>query len=142
MFDINKLAIKDSADWHVTDAKGKPQFNGETPITITIHSPGTKKAAQAQFAKQSKSTDRLTAAIGGKTEARTEEQDRQERADFLAEVTASLNGFNFPGGAVELYKHPKLRFIADGVEKFYNDMGNFAPDSASNVSNTSGTQPG
>lgn len=142
MFDITKLAIKDTAEFHVTDAKGKPQFNGETPITITVHSPGTKKAAQAQFAKQSKAMDRLTAGMGGKTEARTEEQDRQERADFLAEVTASLNGFEFHGGAAALYKNPKLRFVADGVEKFYNDMGNFAPDSDANVSNMSATQPG
>jgi hypothetical protein len=142
MFDIKQLEIKDTAEYHVTNARGEPQFVNGQPVTITVHSPGTKVAAQAQFERQERSSNRLTAAISGRAEKRTESEDRKERAEYLAKLTASLNNFAFEGGPAALYAYPKLRFIADGLEKFYNDMGNFAPDSASVSSNMSGTQPG
>ncbi len=142
MFDINKLAITDSAKYHVTDAKGEPQYDGETPITITIASPGTKKAARAQFKRDEARSARVIGAMGGKTSKRTEQDEIKERAEFLAEITESLDGFDFPGGAKALYATLPLRHIADGVEKFFNDGGNFSADSVSDASNMSGTQPG
>lgn len=143
MFDINKLAIVDSADFHVTDAKGEPQYDESgNPITITIASPGTKQAAQAMFEHKEKTSARFTAAIGGKAEKRTEAEERKERAALLAKVTVGLNGFSYQGGAEALYAHPKLKFVADGVDKFYGEMGNFAPPSTPASSSTSDTQPG
>jgi hypothetical protein len=142
MFDINKLAINDSADWHVTDAKGDPQYDGETPITISVASPGTKKAAKAQFKRDEARSARVLGAMGGKSSKRTEDDEIKERAAFLAEITEGLNGFDYPGGAVALYKNLPLGHIADGVEKFFNDRGNFSADSVSNASNMSATQLG
>lgn len=142
MFDINKLAINDSADWHVTDAKGDPQYDGEVPITISVASPGTKKAAKAQFKRDEARSARVLGAMGGKSSKRTEDDEIKERAAFLAEITEGLNGFDYPGGAVALYKNLPLGHIADGVEKFFNDRGNFSADSVSNASNMSATQPG
>lgn len=142
-FDINALEIRDTADWHVVDAKGSPQFDAKgNPITITLHSPGTKIASQAQFEHKEKTQNRLFAGMGGKADKRTEAEERAERADLLAKITHSLNGFTYQGGAAALYKNPKLRFIADGVDKFYSDMGNFAPESGSSLTSSSGTQPG
>lgn len=142
MFDINKLAINDSAEWHVTDAKGDPQYDGEIPITISVASPGTKKAAKAQFKRDEARSARVLGAMGGKSSKRTEDDEIKERAAFLAEITEGLNGFDYPGGAVALYKNLPLGHIADGVEKFFNDRGNFSADSVSNVSNTSAMQLG
>lgn len=142
MFDISKLEITDSAKWHVTDAKGDPQYDGETPITITVTSPGTKKAAKAQFKRDEARSARVLGAMGGKTSKRTEDDEIRERAAFLAEVTESLDGFDYPGGAKALYANLKLGHIADGVEKFFNERGNFSADSVSVASNTSGMQPG
>ena len=142
MFDIKQLEIKDTHDVPVTNAKGEAQFDGETPLTITIYSPGTKVAAQAQFEQQTKATDRLTAAIGGKSENQTEAESRKENAEFLAKITKSLNGFSYEGGPTALYANPKLRFIAASVRKAFDDVGNFAPDSVSNVSSMQVTQPG
>lgn len=142
MFDINALEIQDSAKYHVTDAKGDPQYEGETPITITVASPGTKKAIKAQFKRDENRNARVLGSMAGKTSKRTEIDEAKERADFLAEITDSLNGFDYPGGAKALYMNPKLGHIADGVEKLFNDRGNFSADLPTNLSNMSATQPG
>lgn len=142
MFDIKKLAIQSTGVFHVKDAHGVPQFDeAGNPVTITAHSPGTRKAAQAQFAKQSKVMERLTAGMGGKSESRTEEEDRKERAEFLAGITQNMS-FDFDGGPRALFQDLPLGHIANDYEKWWNERGNFAPGSAANVSNMSATQPG
>ena len=142
MFDIESIAIADSAKWHVTDAKGKPQYDGDTPITITIHSPGTPKAAQAQFNYAKKRQERTMQQIGGKTIEWKESDERRERAEFLAEITISLDGFQYRGGAPALYSNIKLPHVADGVQKTFNELGNFSADSVTDASNMSVMQPG
>lgn len=143
-FDIRKLAIGDTADYHVTDAKGNPQFHdaAETqPVVITVISPGTKKGAAAEFVRNEARSSRLLGSMGGKSTKRTEQDEIKERAEFLAAITHSM-GFDFPGGAVALYKDLPLGHIADGVEKFYNDRGNFMPASVNSSASTSDTQHG
>lgn len=136
MFDINSLAIADTAKWHVTDASGKPQYDGDTPITITLHSPGTKKGAQAQFDYAKKRQERTYKQVGGQTVIWTEADERRERAAFLAEITVSLDGFEVRGGAPALYADIKLPHIADGVQKTFNELGNFNALSLDGLSNT------
>lgn len=145
MFDINKLAIADSAPWHVTDAAGNPQYldaEQTQPVTITVISPGTKKAAAAEFKRNESRSARVMGAMAGKTSKRTEVDEINERAAFLAEIASGLNGFDYPGGAKALYQNLPLGHIADGVEKFYGDRGNFIGTSATGSPSTSGTQPG
>lgn len=142
MFDLTKLEIKDEAKYHVTDAKGDPQYDGDQPITITLASPGTKKASKASFKRDQARSSRVLGEMGGKTSKRTEVDEMKERAEFLAEISESLDGFEYPGGARALYMNPKLGHITDGVEKFFNDRGNFSADSSTTSSNTSATQPG
>lgn len=142
MFDLDSIAISDSAKWHVTDAKGKPQYDGETPITITIHSPGTKKAAQAQFDYAKKRQERTMQQIGGKAVVWTEADERRERAEFLSEITISLDGFQYRGGAPAMYSNIKLPHVADGVQKTFNELGNFSDDSVTDALSMSVTQPG
>jgi hypothetical protein len=67
--------------------------------------------------------------MGGKTSKRTEVDEVNERANFLAEIADELVGWDFPGGAKALYQDLTLGHIADGVEKLYNDRGNFVADS-------------
>lgn len=143
-FDILSLAIAASADYHVTDAAGNPQyFDAEQtqPVLITVISPGTQKAAAAEFKRNEARSARVLGAMGGKTSRRTENDEIKERADFLAEITGGMN-FDFPGGPAAMYKNLPLGHVADGVEKFYGDRGNFIAASAPNSSSTSATQPG
>jgi hypothetical protein len=142
MFDITSLEIGDTAKYHVTDAKGDPQYTShptdfnekgepvQIPVTITVASPGTAKASRAQFKRDQARNARVIGDMSGKVSKRTEVDEAKERADFLASITESLDGFDYPGGAKALYLNPKLGHIADGVEKFYNDRGNFTGDSA------------
>lgn len=141
-FDIDSLNVTDSAKWHVTDAAGKPQYDGDTPITITIHGPGTKRAAQAQFDYAKKRQERSLKQLGGANVVWTEADERRERAEFLSSITISLDGFEYRGGAPALYADIKKPHIAEGVHKTFNDLGNFAQDLLALSSSTSDTQLG
>lgn len=143
-FDIRKLAIGDTADYHVTDAKGNPQFHDAAqtqPVTITVVSPGTKKGAAAEFKRNQARSERTIAQMSGKTVKRTEQDETNERAEFLAEISTGAN-FDFPGGLLALYKDLPLGHVAEGLEKFYNDRGNFVKGSAPAYPNTSDTPHG
>jgi hypothetical protein len=145
MFNIHTLAITDSAKWHVTDAAGNPQYldaEQTQPVTITVISPGTKKAAAAEFKRNEARSARLIGGMAGKTSKRTEVDEINERAQFLADITVSLDGFEFVGGPKALYQNLPLGHIADGVEKFFNDRGNFIGSSVPTSPNTSGMLPG
>lgn len=154
MFDINKYRIQDTADYHVTDAKGNELFvnaagneveegaDGALPVTITVLSPGTKVAAKAKFALDKARQSRVLLEMGGKRNQRTEDDDLKERADFLAKIASQLNNWSYPGGAAALYRDAALGHIADGVEKFFNDRGNFSADLSATLSNTSASLPG
>lgn len=143
MFDLSKLEITDSAEYHVTDAKGDPQYDDAgNPITITVTSPGTKEAVRAQFKRDQLRSARVLGEMAGKTSKRTAEDEAKERAEFLAEMAGKCNGFEYPGGARAMYMNPKLGHITEGVEKFFNDRGNFAPGSSTGSSSTSASQPG
>ncbi len=130
MFDMKQLEIADTAVYYVTDAKGKPQFDGAVPLTITILSPGVKKASAAKFAFEKKRSERAFTKLAGKDDGMSEAEERRERAEFLAEITAECAGFQYPGGFAALYANPKLQHIADGVEKLFSDRGNFTQSSA------------
>ena len=130
MFDITSLEIVDTANYHVTDAKGKPQYDDEgNALTIVVHSPGVKKASAAKFALEKKRGERVFTKMSGKDDGMTEADERRERAEFLAEITSHTIGFA-PGSFSSMYANPRLQHIANGVEKLFNDLGNFAPSSA------------
>ena len=139
LFDIRKLAIADTAEYHVTDAAGNPQYVDDAmtiPVTITVHSPGTKRAAAAEFRRNEARSARVIGSMAGKASKRTEQDEINERANFLAEIAGQLNGFEFPGGAKALYQTLPFGHIADGVEKFYENRGNFVPASLPTSANT------
>lgn len=141
MFDINALKTGNTAKYHVKDAKGRLQYDGDKPVTITAHGPGTKKAAQAKFNYDTARSERTLKGIGGTAEERTEAQERRERAEYLAQLVASLD-FDYSAGAAALFADPDLRYLADDFEKWWNNAGNFSAGSESSASNTQVMQPG
>jgi hypothetical protein len=145
MFDITKLEIEETGKYHVTDAKGNPQYadaDMTIPITISAISPGTKRAAAAVFKRDELRSARVMGLMAGKNSKRTEDDENRERAQFLAQLATSLDNFEYPGGAVALFSNLKLGHIAEGFEKWWNDRGNFVADSPTISSNTSVTSPG
>lgn len=139
MFDITELEIGDTAVYHVTDAHGNERFDttdpeNPVPITITIYGPGHEKAVKAEHTRSEKRSTRTVAIMSGKNLKHAEVAANQERAEFLAAITKSFDNFQYAGRTGNdafraLYLNPKLGHIADGVEKLYNDRGNFVPDS-------------
>lgn len=148
-FDLSTLEIIDTGTYQVVDARGNDvQVEGQ-PFTITVASPGTKKAVNARFKREEARSARVIGMAGGVKSKRTAEDEMRERADFLMAITegVTITSLTYKGqvGTAALramYLEPKLQFIADGVEKFHSDMGNFAPDSATASSNTSDTSLG
>lgn len=148
MFDITTLEISDSTKYAVTSADGTEQFDEKgRPITITVASPGTEKAMRAQHVRDEKQASRSVALLTGKSQKNAEAAKHTERAEFLAAITESFDNFSYGGKSgyeayKALYLNPKLGHIADGVEKTFNDRGNFMPDAPKTSPDTSGTSPG
>lgn len=148
-FDLSQLEIKDSGEYQVTDARGNDVVIDGRPLTLTVASPGTKKAVKAQFKRDEARSARVVGSMAGVKSKRTAEDELRERADFLMEITEGCSHSNITyagqtGMAAlrAMFTEPKLGHIAEGVEKYHNERGNFAPASSPNSSSTSGMLPG
>lgn len=143
MFDLSQLQVSDSGTYPVTDPRGNDIVINGVPLTLTIASPGTEKAVAAQFKRDTARSMRMIGSATGVMSKRTAKDDLIERADFLMAVTegASVSDLTLDGktGAEALramFMSPKLGHIADGVEKFHADRGNFFAGSVTNSANT------
>lgn len=151
-FDPSKYKITASADFEVLDAEGNVIYLDEdqtTPWTITVASPGTKKAAKAAFdMKQAVSGD-LFGQLRGKKSAKNEESETVLRADFLMKITEGTNAGNlvYEGktgmdALRAIYLDPFMAHVAIGVESFHQNRGNFKQGSATSSPSTSDTSHG
>lgn len=131
-FDLRTLSISATADMPIRDASGEPQFAEDgTPLTITLHSPGSKQFQRAKHAADERNNSRAFARMQGKSEAKLSAEEKlAERAEFLAACTASINGASFGEakgheGFKALYADITLGHIAEDADKFLADRGNF-----------------
>lgn len=137
-FDLRSLSIAQTADMPVRDAAGEPQFaaDGETPITITLHSPGSKQHQRAKHAAEERNNTRAFARMQGKADGKISAEEKvRERAEFLAACTVSINGASFGDvagheGFKSLYADITVGHIADDAEKFLAERANFKLASA------------
>lgn len=137
MFDITSVAVEETATLELTDANGVPLITKNKQLSITLCGPGSETFAQAEAKRQNRLLERLKKK--GKAELTPEEQ-AAEQAEFLASITVSFNGFNYPpaGDASgrdlfrALYRDRKVGFITDQVQRFVGDWGNFTGKSETN----------
>lgn len=143
MFDITTTAVEETAVLQLTDANEAPLLDSEKKqISITLYGPGSEPFVKAEGKRQNKLLERLKRR--GKAEMSPEEQ-RSEQAEFLASITVSFNGFNYPpaGEATgkdlfrALYNDRKVGFITDQVQRFVGDWGNFTANSETNSNSSS-----
>lgn len=133
MTNIKTLAIAVSAAMAVCNVEGEAQFTeAGNALTITFHSPGTKKFQQAKHNFEKKKSNSVMAMMSGKSEqGRGWEDDTRDLAEFLADVTISLDNFNYDDRApgkdtfMALYSDIELGHIAEAANKFLGDRGNF-----------------
>jgi len=147
MASLKKLAITSTGVFLVRDAAGKLVEDENGQWSITVHSPGTKQFQKAKHAYDEKRSNALAAIMGRDDSKRTPEDDARDVADFLAAVTVSFNNFDYEGKkGHEAYKAAymdiEIGHVADGLNKFLGDRGNFLPTKADDSSNTSDKSPG
>jgi hypothetical protein len=149
MKNLKSLAILPVGKYEVTDAKGNVQYqeDGVTPMTITHHSPGTKQFQNAFHDFKAKKSGGLAALMGGKEDKRAADADVKDLAVFLAAITISFDGFEYEGmrGNAQFraaYEDIEIGHVAEGLNKFAGDRGNYLPEQATTSSDSSASQPG
>jgi hypothetical protein len=132
MFDISKLAVKETAVIELEGPDGEPLLNenGEV-LSVTVYGPGSKQFQRAQ-GKRNRAILEYVRKGGKKMK---DEEQRELDAEFLADCTASFNGFVYKDlTGYEMFKaaylDPSIGFIAEQVNKAIGDWANFTNKSA------------
>lgn len=138
-FNIKSLAMAPTADMHICDANGEKQYdeNGD-PITITFHGPASKEYRKVKHENELTAQAQATEIVLGKKSALTWQDKADNRAEYLAKLTVSFNGFGDPDGGKlsgfqlfkKIYSDVELVNIADDAENFLNNRKNFTKPSA------------
>lgn len=132
--DASKLKTAASAPMHVKDASGVPMYEGDKPVRIIFHGPGTRAFATLQSRQTARALKRMND-NDGKITAPSADEGRIETAEDLASVTIEFEELTLADKkGTELfeavYADPDLSFIAKQATKFLADAGNFKPGSA------------
>lgn len=147
-FDISTIKVADTFEMPVINPKtgepwvidgqisqdedGNPVIIGGKALSITFHGPATKEFRAADHAQQSKLVKRFTSK--GKTEGETEDETAARVAGRLADITVSLNNFDYkglPNGRetfLALYKDPNFGWLVAQSQAATNDWGNAIAD--------------
>ena len=129
-FDLSAFEVTDTATLDVLGLDQEPLLYRGQPVRITVHGPGSAAYVRAESRAAQASQTRALAALRGKPGKTDLDEQRQQTAEKLAAVTAGIENFPVPGGALALYGNPKLGYITAQVERFLSDWANFKPASA------------
>lgn len=124
VFNVGDFEASDTAWLDVQNKKddGPLLFNGAA-VRILVRSPGTKEAMSAQHRIDLAATNRMYAAMRGKSVNETMESKIETAASKLVAVTVQIE--NFPIDPKALYSNPKLGYINEQLVKFHGDWANF-----------------
>lgn len=132
--DATSLKVAAQSAIHIKNAAGEPLYDGDKPVRIIVHGPGSRVYGAIEARQTARAVKRMND-NDGKLTAATAEERRQELAEDLAEVT--INFENLTHGDLTgqqlfmaVYGDPELGFIAKQVNKHLSDWGNFKPGSA------------
>lgn len=132
MFDIAKLAVKETAVIELETPDGEPLLDeGGKVLSVTVYGPGSKQFQRAQGKRNRAILDHVRK--GGKK--MKDEEQRELDAEFLADCTASFNGFVYKDlTGYDMFKaaylDPSIGFVAEQVNKAIGDWANFTNRSA------------
>ncbi len=134
--DVSSLKAAATAAIHVKNAAGEPLFDGDKPVRIIVHGPGSRAYSIVETRQTARVLKRMNE-NDGKMTAATADERRIETAEDLAEVT--INFENLTNGEKQgkelfeaVYGDPELGYITRQVTKHLADWGNFRPGSAGN----------
>lgn len=135
MFNIMQEAVADIADLELKRANGQPMLDDDKkPLSITMCGPGSATHVQAKA--ESKRRARARAEKANNLFSALDDSE-EDALHFLATVTVSFNGWEFPhpeGGkwktAQEMFKAAyaaqEIGFIREQALAFQGDWGNFS----------------
>lgn len=129
-FSLADFEVSETATLDVLGVDQEPLLYRGQPVRISVHGPGSAAYVRAESRAAQASQARALAALRGKAGKTDLEEQRQQTAEKLAAVTAAIENFPIPGGALALYANPKLGYITAQVERFLSDWANFKPASA------------
>ena len=129
-FDLSAFEVTETATLDVLGLDQEPLLHRGQPVRITVHGPGSAAYVRAESRAAQASQARALAALRGKAGKTDLDEQRQQTAEKLAAITAGIENFPIPGGALALYANPKLGYITAQVERFLSDWANFKPASA------------
>lgn len=132
--DASTLKVASRGTIHVKSAAGEPLYDGEKPVLIHVHSPGTRQFAAVEARRTARSLKRLND-NDGKVTAPTAEEQRSELAEDLADITIDFEHLSYGDKTGRdmfeaVYADPELGFIPKQVNKHLGDWGNFKNGSA------------
>lgn len=131
--DVSALRVAPTATIHVKNAAGEPLYDGDKPVTIVVHGPGSRAYGAFETRKTAREIKRLND-NEMKLTAQTAEERLAETAEDLASVTVSFNGLDFGDKTGTdlfhaVYSDPGLGFITRQVTKALADWSVFKPAS-------------
>lgn len=142
MFDITKRKVSETADIELLDGDDSPLCDDEgNRLSVTVCGPGSKTWQQADAEASRRKTARVEKARGKLTAALDVSGD--DETDFLAAVTVSFNGWEYPSPDGKkwpsqremfraAYADPSIGFIRDHVSKEARSWTAFTKGSQSN----------
>lgn len=148
MSSLKKLAIELTGIMEVRDAAGAVMSDENGVWSITHHSPGSKPFQKAKHTYDEKRSNSITALMTGKGDAkRGPDEDLRDTAEFLAAITISFNGFDYEGKlGYEAYKAAymdlEIGHVANDLNKYLGDRGNYLKAKPQTSNDMSDTQPG
>lgn len=127
MFDISKLAVKETAIIELETPDGEPLLNESGKVlSVTVYGPGSKQFQRGQGKRNRAILDHVRK--GGKK--MKDEEQRELDAEFLADCTASFNEFVYKDmTGYDMFKAAYLDagigFISEQINKAIGDWANF-----------------
>lgn len=132
--DVSALKVADTGTIHVKNAAGEPLYDGDKPVRIIVHGPGSRAYGVVDSRQTARALKRMNE-NDGKMTAATAEERLAETAEDLATLTVrfeNLSSGDKTGTELfqAIYGDPQLGFIAKQVTQYLKDWANFQPGSA------------
>lgn len=89
--DVKSLKVAATGIIHVKDAAGEPQYDGDKPVRITVHGPGSRAFGTVKSRQTARFLKRMND-NGGKPPHVPAEEALAETAEDLATLTIAFDG--------------------------------------------------
>lgn len=128
---IKRFAVEPTKRLHLRDASDQLMYADEEktlPMAVNIYGPGSKQFGKAKAAQSSRMIEKLKRK--GKVD-NTEEQERAEKAEFLAACVESWENVEYDkitdkdALSMAIFNDRSIGFIGDQIDKELNEWGNF-----------------